>query len=748
MNSNKIPYKNFNKYVLRAPLFSVDFFKSITKEDTISEDRLKTICKDPRIKEAIFLASPSLFDEIMKWLEGNLNQEKSEKIQYSVLKYLSRMSSRCTPFGLFAGTSVGEFGDTTHIELKENNSNKRHTRLDMNYLVALSQHIAKTENIREQLKFYPNTSLYQVGQQFRYIEYTYINTNRIHHIVGVNYNWYLNEIIKASKEGKTINELAHYIVGEDITIEDAKAFVIELTENQILISELEPSVSGPELLKHITNTLGKLKHTQHIISILNDVDQRLSQIDNSIENNSNVYREVSKVLEDLNTSFQLKYLFQTDMILSYKKNTLNTSIVKKIKDALNLLNKLSSKQRETSFSQFQSAFYERYETKPISLSKVLDKDLGIGFIQDHNYGDVNGLVDDLNLPPNPNMSSSHSVSINDIEKILHHKLLECLAINSSVMKLNDDDFEQFEVNWSDLPDTMSSMIEIINIDGQTKVGMNYLGGSSAVNLLGRFCHGDVNIENYAKEITEVEKQINKDKLIAEIVHLPEARAGNILFRPHLRDFEIPYLANSTVKKEYQITIEDLELKAQNPNHIVIKSITHNKEVIPRLSNAHNFSNGALPVYQFLASSQNINKRNGIGFSWGNLEHQFDFLPRVEYKDIILSCKLWNIKKSDIQHVIDVADKPLDLQRTIIQFKNSKNLPSLVMLKDGDNELLINLDNVLSVKMLLNTVKKRRNFQLKEFLHGNDNGVVKETSNSFSNQVIVSFYNEHKLKAVS
>lgn len=741
----KNPYKIFNNYVLRTPLFSVDFFKSITKNKNTTDEELKNICQNKRIKEAIFLASPDLSNELNKWLNGKLNDEKSENIKYSVFKYLSRMSSRCTPFGLFAGTTVGEFSHSTHIELDENFKNTRHTRLDMNYLVALTQTIIEVEAIRDQLQFYPNTSLYKVGRQFRYIEYSYINTKRIHHIVGANYTWYLDKIIKESKRGKTIKQLALVITNDDILFEEAFNYITELIESQILISELEPSVSGPEFLEHILTVLKKLDYTETIISILEKVDSSLHKIDKSITNNISEYLKIGELIKPLNTTFELKYLFQTDMILSCKKNTLDYSILKKIKSVLSLLNKFSFAQNETPLSQFKTAFYERYETTPITLSKALDKELGIGFLQNNDYGDVSVLVDDLKLPLNPNTSKEYKVTANVLQDILQNKLMECIKSNRDVLIINDKDFDDLDLeeDWSDLPDTMSSMIEVINLEGKEKISMSYMGGSSAVNLLGRFCHGDHNIKRHVKQIIDIETNINKDKILAEIVHLPESRVGNILFRPHLRDYEIPYLANSTIKEANQINIEDLEIVAKSPNRIAIKSKKHNKEVIPRLSNAHNFSNGSLPVYQFLACVQNNDKRSGIGFSWGALADKFDFLPRVEYKEVVLSCKLWNLKKADIQPVINVINKDSEFSNAIKELVNSKNLPQFVMLKDGDNELLINFNNLLSVKMLLNTIKKRSKFQLKEFLHAED-GIIKESVNNYSNQIVVSFFNEEKL----
>ena len=69
---------------------------------------------------------------------------------------------------------------------------------------------------------------------------------------------------------------------------------------------------------------------------------------------------------------------------------------------------------------------------------------------------------------------------------------------------------------------------------------------SAAKLLGRFCNGNADIHNLTKEIVEKEKKCYPDKILAEIVHIPESRTGNILRRPVLRDYEIAYLSNSGV----------------------------------------------------------------------------------------------------------------------------------------------------------------------------------------------------------
>ncbi|WP_299679492.1 lantibiotic dehydratase family protein [uncultured Dokdonia sp.] len=739
-------YTNFSKYVLRTPLLPLNFFLELTKDTILTQDDLKKICQESHIKEALFLASPSLYTAFEKWLDGQVNAVDSERMTYSILKYLSRMSSRCTPFGLFAGTAVGAFGESTDIVLKKSVANKRHTRLDMNYLVALSQDIVKDESIRKQLRFYPNTSIYKAGAQLRYVEYHYENSRRMHHIVGVQDSEYLQKVLDAASAGATLETLAQCLVDDEITLEVASGFIEELVGSQLLVSELEPSVSGPEFTDQIIPILKKLKGTSQLVEKLEDTQQKIKKLDAKIGNPSTDYIAISESLETLQTGFELKYLFQTDMSLHPQKNVLNKQLIYKIRRAMRLLNKISQAPSETLLSQFRKAFYERYEDREVPLSQALDVELGVGFLQNKDSGDVSALVDDIMLPGRSSKITTKEVKWNTIHSILHEKLLSCLRKNEQVVTLQDADFDKFEEKWTDLPDTISAMVEVITIAGEEHIIMSNAGGSSAANLLGRFCHSDPEIHNYVKEIIAVEERCNPNKILAEIVHLPESRVGNILMRPALRDYEIPYLAKSVLNTDAQLPIDDLMISVKR-DHVILRSKKYNKEVIPHLSNAHNYSSGALPIYQFLANMQSQNKRGGVGFYWGPFEGDFPFLPRVVYKGVVLASKTWNILKSDIEELQNSLKNMGNFQDNLELFIKEKQLPQYVLLKDNDNELLINLKNVTSVQMLLSTVKKRPRFILKEFLH-NEQSIASGTDASYTNQVIISFYNETLLKQQS
>ena len=122
------PYRVFRKYYLRTPLFSISNYNEfIGKEELCFED-FKAILNNDLMREAIYLASPNLLNQLEKWEKGLIqNPKKVDKLKISILKYFTRISSRSTPFGLFASCNLGNFGKETKITLDEVDKFSRET---------------------------------------------------------------------------------------------------------------------------------------------------------------------------------------------------------------------------------------------------------------------------------------------------------------------------------------------------------------------------------------------------------------------------------------------------------------------------------------------------------------------------------------------------------------------------------------------------------------------------------------------
>lgn len=717
---SRFPYQFFDKYIVRTPILSNRYFqRKFSEKEFFKEDLIK-ISSDSVFQEAIYLASPYLYSEMRQWLdaEKKLSSKEEQKLIHTLLKYYSRMSTRCTPFGLFAGIGSGKFvleiPDTLNKEIGNNQQSTdnrvRDTKLDMHFLVALSKNLEKNPSIQYKLLFFPNNSIYAIGNTIRYIEYQYTEGKREYIISSAPISDELEKILEFSKDGKTIAEISGILVDDEITKDDAMEFIQELIENQVLVSELEPNVSGDDFLNTIIDVLRKTK-AEDEWEALTDIRTKLEELDENIGNPINRYAEIEKLIKELDVTYEQKYLFQTDL---YDKSEYNIDAQwkKEIRKGLSFLNKLSQINKNAQLGKFKKAFSERFEYEEVSLAYVMDTEIGIGYRQDVSPKGVHPYLDDVFIPAGKEKQSL-KITLNAVQVILNQKLQHCLWQNDLVIQLTDEDFKDFDADWKDLPDTISCMGDLVTDQGEKKLFLKGGGGRSAANLLARFCSEKAEIRNFTREITAKEKELNSNKILAEIVHLPEARIGNVIRRPLLRDYEITYLAQSVLSKENQISVDDLYISLRN-DEIVLRSKKLNKEIKPYLTNAHNYASNSLPMYHFLCDLTQ-DKRTGLYFEWGGLKNMYTFLPRVEYQNIILSKAQWKVSEENMTSVISIGEDYDEFLPALNDWRKKLRIPQWVQLVKFDNTLTLNLENIEMAKLFIQTVKTEKNVVLEEFL---------------------------------
>ncbi|OFX98569.1 MAG: hypothetical protein A2W89_13535 [Bacteroidetes bacterium GWE2_42_39] len=542
----------FNPFIFRIPLFCLEQH---------TKGNISTVLYNPQFLEALCLASPVLYKEVDRFKNGKLKQEELLKFQVSVYKYYSRMCSRCTPFGLFAGCGIGEIGEKSKILPTQTGRHKSSTRLDMDFLGALIQNICKGTQFKEQLEYFPNTSLYQSGKNLRYTEYSYSKTRRKYVITEAESTSYLVEVLDKATCGASVTELTGLLVDEEITLDEAKEYIEELVDSQLLISELEPSVTGEDMLQQLLKKLRRIEGTNGIHTRLECVAENLKDIDQlPVGRPVKIYEEIKKKIEEFDTKFDEKFLFQSDLFIESEHASLGTQIISAAQKGIFALNRLSAKYENPLLKKFREDFYKKYEDEEIPLLQALDVETGVGFGNiDGQRGDINPLLEGIQFPGGHPVGQD--IKIDMVQAILMKKYDEYLCNpDQKEIVINDDDLKNLKENWDDLPDTVSAMIEVIHTeecpDGPL-VSMSQAGGSSAANLLGRFCYLDGKINSFVEQIVKKEQELNPDKILAEIVHLPESRLGNILMRPAFREYEIPYLANTSVDKEKIIPVTDL-----------------------------------------------------------------------------------------------------------------------------------------------------------------------------------------------
>ncbi|MFT3794699.1 lantibiotic dehydratase family protein [Flavobacterium sp.] len=722
----------FSNFILRNPAFPIRLYLDLLKN--YSDEKLLGLYQNRYFKEAIGIASPDLMTALDHWTQHS--KEKKQTVALSFLKYTARICSRCTPFGLFAGCSVGALSDQSRIVLSAEEHFTRHTQFDMHYWIALLQHFAKRKDVVPYLLFYPNSSLYAQGDFYRYIEYKYLETNREHHIAAVPQTEMLADLLRRAQTGMTVSQMVALLAEDTSEQEEALEYIHQLIDFQLLVSELDAPVTGNDEWQRVFGILSKIPALGRELDLLQQTKVQLDWLDQGIVPESSQYTALKKLVAEIDCPYDEKYLFQTDLNTATVHHALDQKIATQVKQALHFLNGIQQKQPLPNQQQFIKAFSQRYETREMPLATVLDTETGIGYLQQSGMNDMHPLLDPLSFKTNGKPSQSQNWSPNDL--ILEQKLQQAIAKDQPEILLTEKDFPDFDSHWEHSPATLSVMLELVSTADGRQIALESVAGISAAKLLGRFCHGNPGIHRLTLEIIEKETAQFPDKILAEIAHIPQSRTGNILRRPVLREFEIPYLSPSGVARDFQIPVSDLMVSVKD-NAIVLRSKKHNKEVIPCLSNAHNYSHQALPIYQFLCDLQAQRLKPVYGFDWGILQQHYVFFPRVVYKEVILAKAKWRVADQEIAAFHPLAGS--DLATAFETWKQHRKIPRWVNWVNGDNTLLLDLDTVMGIQLFLRSVKNYTQVTLEEFLFDADTVVKNTNGDSYTNQIILSFFKQ-------
>jgi hypothetical protein len=711
----------FNHYqsygiIARSPL--LNFKELMELYANFSDAFLLKQFKNKELQNALFVASPILYNELQKVI--NENTKPSPKLLASLLKYYTRACTRCTPYGMFAGLNTGNVtSQETVINIQSQAIFK--LRLDMDYLVNIYHDLCKEEDLNKQLCFYGNSSLYKVLNKWRYTEYRLINNRQVHHLVNIDENAVLNKIINECNKGLNYAEIINLITLFGFEQEEANAYLLELIQAQVLVSELYPNVSGNEYQQQLFTKLALFEKYKNLPT----------EIEAVLNLNEDILNKTQKIKTVLTTYFttainESKFI-QVDTLKQSVVCNLNTEISNQIKEAATVLNRLTPFDESNNIlSKFKTAFLERFEEAEVPLLQLLDTDMGINYknaISETEY----------------RSSNKNNMLWDAYTKLKFDLYLKAQKQNLTEINITEEDIKNFKEPKHPLPDSMAFMGELLKGENETKIVWNGMSNNATV-LPGRFGHLDESIKELCVNLAEKEAQLHPNKILAEIVHISEGRLGNILTRPHYRKYEIPYLALSTLPLANQIQVSDLMVSVKN-NKVVLRSKRLNKEVLPRMANAHNYSGMGLPVYHFLCDLQHQGTKSYFGWHWDFLGNE-SFLPRVVYKNVIFSAAFWNVKTTQLKTFTKLKEEEKLLK--FEQLRKELNIPQLVYLTEGDNELLLDLTLPICIQVLIDAAQKQNQLKLTECLFSQNNLLIKdEAGQGYTNEIVIPFSRENK-----
>ncbi|WP_439556805.1 lantibiotic dehydratase, partial [Dyadobacter sp.] len=479
----------------------------------------------------------------------------------------------------------------------------------------------------------------------------------------------------------------------------------------------------------IISVLEKLDGTGDLLLSLRAIQSALQNPQELLTTNEKLTSELSRLALPLQrpTVMKVDTFFRTD------HNQLSDRLISEISASVEKLMVLNQSRLPGDLLHFKKRLIERYGGEEVSLAEALDEEVGVGYGA-KCCGASSPMIEDLDLPANEPVVTQAETWW---QQFLADKYFNAVQAGENEIRLTEEDLLFISKNRSGETRTrkagsfflFGNLLAASNQaleQGKFQFNLIACQGTSAVNMMSRFAQGIDGLEEKLQHCARTEQQMHPEVIFAEIIHHPDSKAGNIVNRPALYKYEIPYLGQASVSEASRIRVNDLMVSVVN-SEIILRSKRLNKRVIPRLSNMHNHRKG-LPAYRFLADLQEQDANLNLVWDWGFLAKQ-PHLPRISFDKIIVTRESWVLQTSAFAQVSIQA-----LQQHLLQLK----VPGRFVVASGDNELLIDSSLPDSIQLLADICKKSETVRLLEFLGESEQCILTNGNEKFVSELVIPF----------
>lgn len=675
-------YHFYPTLLVRSPVYS---YRDYPEKDSAQ------ILKDPFFTAAIRLGSQSLYRELEKNRFSYENLDK--KAVHSLRKYLNRMHFRPTPFGIFSGFSLMSWGTCNGLPLMLDNGLKMHIQFSHAFSAGLGEQLASTE-LKTHQTYRKNTSVYRVRNECRYIRYERKPDGRgkDYYIDSFEHQPLIHAVLGFCSREQKDTDIIRFIQEKTKAPHPAcRDFFLQLVDKQILVSSLQPNITGEDYLSRLLQERDPPEEEQSLLKKI----RTWTDILNKTSHPDDIH-DIHRMIPGT----EGKELFYVNAEKPGLSGTLSTAYQEKLLEGLTCLNRLLPLQEPGSLQRFATAFRKKFEDRSVPLLMALDPEVGVG------YEDLAGSVHKSALLENISFErpadGRESLEWTDVHALLIEKW-------GRTISLCPEDLEKLPeaTDIARLPPSLSVLFRLK--DGQ--VYLEQVGGVSATSLIGRFTPLNEQVHAMAAGLAREEERANPQVLFAEVAHLCDEHSANIYRRRAVREYEIPVLVESSAGPDKQIPLSDLRVFVRSGS-IVLWSEKHRKQVIPRHSSAFNHRINDLSVFRFLCDLQYQHLKTNFNLNLRALFPGLSFYPRVQYRSAVLHLATWVVKADRIRSLqqLPAGSRAAGLRK----LGQELGWPRYVALTRADHQLVADLEKESDCSFLLNCMKNKESVLIREF----------------------------------
>jgi lantibiotic biosynthesis protein len=709
-------------YLLRAPVLSTDVFMQMlagsndmkkstdldtwvtaTSQQTYSV--LRGLTADLVIEQALAVASTDILKGLAYIRQGDTSR-RSEHAYSGVLRYLVRMSTRPTPFGLFSGVAVGTLGEKTTVQMGTPTVQDIRTRPDMGWLLSIIQHIEEDKVLIPQLNVVVNSTVYVAGAR-AVLPYADVYGKGDNRSIALRATPVVRYVMERAQKPVPYNQLRQDLLEtfSHATEQQVDSLLQQLWNLHFLVSDLRPPLTSANPEQYLLEHLGRIPGAAGLTAALEEVTEIAELIEQAGMGGSTFLLHRLKERQKFLVNDYSHQTYQMDASLHLETPQLNREIGEAVADATEVLIRMTrSSQGVHHLREYYMAFVERYGMEAeVPLLDLLSPEFGLdapsGYLEPQRSFRLQPL-------PLPNTQARDSILSSLLADALYHQAQEIELTDDIVQKLTQ---------WAPGPESLpppAAMEMYLQIHAASPEAIDQgewrgVVAPACLSVGGRtFCRffdilGEKGLQ-LLQEYTRKEEELFPDIIFAELSYMPTlGRGANVTIRPALRSYEIVVNTMPSVPPERVLPLNDLVVGVKG-ERFYIRSLRLGRKVVVTQSHMLNIMH-APNICRFLLEASHDSNPAYSPFDWGAAAKAV-FLPRVVRKKIVLSPARWNLQSSMIE-LIGQGSHEARFFRGVQQWREQWRVPRYVYLAQFDNRLLLDLEHPLTIAELRDALKK-------------------------------------------
>jgi thiopeptide-type bacteriocin biosynthesis protein len=638
---------------------------------------------DPLIRTALAVGGGNLFDTLSRADVSGEDPASAGKL----LRYLIRMSTRPTPYGLFAGVSLARWGPETDLTIAPGRPRTR-TRPDMAWLLRLVFEAENRSGVRAQLRYLANPRAFvRAGRVFLPEAAPTVDAPGSGPAVSARATNVVHRALALARAPVPHQDLAAELVRTTpgATIEKVEQLIEELWRQTLLLTDSRPPLTEPNPAAYVVRRLRGVAVAADILERLEATLGAMAEWDAlPIRKAANTFRKLA-IHPGGKERAALEALPQVDMALALGGSHIGRVVAEEASRAAELLLRMTPLPAGLPYlDAYRRSFETRYGSeREVPLLELLDPNFGLGPPAHFHGGGPGG---------DPRKTALRQQTLYDLA-------ITGLRERQLVVELDEETLDRLE-SWTPASRTAPQSLDLslfvlaasaTDLDKgrfQLVVGPN-LGASAAGRNLGRFA--DLLGEEALAALDAVgraETAQHPDCLWAELVYLPRRfRSANVTVRPHPRPYEIAFGTTPGCSSECVMPLDELVVGVRD-GRFYVRWPARDADVLACAG--HMLNNMQAPdACRFLDDLRRDGRAQLSSFDWGPAAG-LPFLPRVQVGRVILSPAQWRIDARTRAELVP------DVRATFITrlgaWRAHWQVPRYVYLSFGDNRLLLDLDS--------------------------------------------------------